>query len=284
MNVRRLYPLLAGILLAMLLLSIEACNLNEGVRAFRNARAALVTPDQDEERLIGHQSAAVLLGASPALNDPQVQEYVNRVGRWVALQSDRPDLPWRFAVLDSPDINAFAAPGGYVFVTRGLLMMLQNEAELAGVLGHEVAHVTRRHHLKAIKKQARLNLLGQAASQILENRSEHAEMLEKIASGARVLYSRGLDKGDEFEADRIGVVLAARAGYDPYGLLAVLQRLQAMKPQDSSVALLFKTHPKPAERIHQLEIRMAGRMDEYGHQAEGRQRYVATLRHLLPAG
>ena len=87
-----------------------------------------------------------------------MQQYVNRVGRWVALQSDRPDLKWTFGVIQTDDINAFAAPGGYVFVTRGLYAKLKDETELAGVLGHEIAHVQQKHHLKVVQKSQLMDL------------------------------------------------------------------------------------------------------------------------------
>ena len=106
----------------------------------------------EEEVALGRQIIGNLLGASSLVRDEGLQAYVNRVGRWVAAQSDRPDLPWRFGVIDSDDLNAFAAPGGWVLITRGLYRMLQSEAELAGVLGHEIAHVTRKHHLKLLQK------------------------------------------------------------------------------------------------------------------------------------
>lgn len=236
----------------------------------------------DEEEQIGQESAAVLLGASKPVNDPALQEYVNRVGLWVALHSDRPDLPWHFAVLDDTDIDAYAAPGGYVFLTKGLLLRLHSEAELAGVLGHEITHVVRKHHLNEIRRESRLELLGSAAQLDMQEHGYNTETLSKIAAGAKLVYSRGLDKDDEFQADREGVVLAARSGYDPYGLLAVLQTLQSEDPKDSKVALLFKTHPTPQTRITVLAAEMqAGDMQKYGNQVEGAERFAAQMRAFV---
>lgn len=236
----------------------------------------------DEEEQIGQESAAVLLGASKPVNDPALQEYVNRVGLWVALHSDRPDLPWHFAVLDDTDIDAYAAPGGYVFLTKGLLLRLHSEAELAGVLGHEITHVVRKHHLNEIRRESRLELLGSAAQLDMQEHGYNTEALSKIAAGAKLVYSRGLDKDDEFQADREGVVLAARSGYDPYGLLAVLQTLQSEDPKDSKVALLFKTHPTPQTRITVLAAEMqAGDMQKYGNQVEGAERFAAQMRAFV---
>ena len=111
--------------------------------------ADLILPTAAEEIAAGRQVAASLLAVVPTLNDPQLQRYVNQLGRWLASHSERPDLPWHFAVIDSPDLNAFAIPGGYILITRGLYQSLSDPAELAGVLSHEIAHVVARHHLKA---------------------------------------------------------------------------------------------------------------------------------------
>jgi beta-barrel assembly-enhancing protease len=238
----------------------------------------------DEEEQIGQESAAVLLGASRPVNDPALQEYVNRVGRWVALHSDRPDLPWHFAVLDDIDIDAYAAPGGYVFVTKGLLLRLHSEAELAGVLGHEITHVVRKHHLDEIRRESRLALVGTAAQLEMQQQGYNTQALAQIAAGAKLVYSRGLDKDDEFQADREGVVLAARSGYDPYALLAVLQMLQSIDPRSGKVELLLKTHPTPQSRIAALSAAMqAGDMQKYGNQVEGTERFADQMRAFVKA-
>jgi predicted Zn-dependent protease len=211
----------------------------------------------EDEVAIGREVAGNLLGAAPLVKDAGLQRYVNRVGRWVAAQSGRPDLKWTFGVIQSNDINAFAAPGGYVFVTRGLYARLRDEAELAGVLGHEVAHVQQKHHLKVIQKQ---QMLGVGTELLRKEMGGEKAMQRLIGSGAEIL-ARGLDKSAEFEADRIGVVLAARAGYDPYGLPAVLQTIGAVSSDSGSVALLFKTHPHPDERLAALGDAMGDRLD-----------------------
>lgn len=210
-----------------------------------------------EEAAIGRRIAGNLLGAAPLVNDAKLQAYVNRVGRWVALQSKRPTLAWNFAVIDSRDINAWATPGGYVLLTRGLYARLQDEAQLAGVLGHEIAHVQERHHLEVLQKQQMMGL----GSDLLSKQLKSQETVQRlIGSGAEIL-ARGLDKKAEFEADRIGVVLAARAGYDPYGLPAVLQEIGAVAGSSDTVSLLFKTHPHPDVRLEMLGEAMGARLD-----------------------
>ncbi|OJW81631.1 MAG: peptidase [Thiobacillus sp. 65-1402] len=212
----------------------------------------------EEETRIGKQISGNLLGAVPLVRDDKLQRYVNLVGNWVALQSGRKDISWHFGVLDTEDINAFAAPGGYVFVTKGLYRRLNNEAELAGVLGHEIAHVSQKHHLKVLKQSSLIGALGQVASSKAKDSDQAVQNL--IGNGAEIM-ARGLDKNAEFEADRIGVVYAARAGYTPWGLPDVLQDMAGLPAKDNRTSLLYKTHPHPAERLAALGEAVDGRFD-----------------------
>ncbi|MBX3662503.1 MAG: M48 family metalloprotease [Burkholderiales bacterium] len=225
----------------------QTIDLNRIFSIGRDAVTAVAGVSEQEERSMGREIAGRMLGAAPLVNDAGLQAYVNRVGRWVAVQSERPDLPWRFAVIDTPSINAFAAPGGYVMLTRGLYEILDNEAQLAGVLGHEIAHVVRRHHVTVMQKSAALS----AGAQLAQRDNRSALINNMIGTGAEV-FARGLDKSAEYEADAIGVVLAARAGYNPFGLVDVLHKLAARGSADGSLALLFKTHPLPGDRLDQL--------------------------------
>lgn len=230
--------------------------------------------DEKGEAEIGDVSAAKLLGAAPLVQNDKLQSYVNQVGLWLAMQTERPDLPWRFGVMDSDSVNAFAAPGGYVFITRGLLLHMNSEAELAGVLAHEISHVVKRHHLIAIQKNAKTGLVTDLMSIAIDNRgSQYGEWQKKALSASTELYARGLDKDDEYEADRMGVVIAARAGYDPYGLPAVLQMLDSLNAQDSNLALMFKTHPAPRQRIDQLDAVMGSNLDRYAKQPDVADRF-----------
>ncbi|HXZ97315.1 MAG TPA: M48 family metalloprotease [Burkholderiales bacterium] len=231
--------------------------------------------NEKQEVEIGSGIASNLLGAAPLVPDANVQKYLNLIGRWVAQQSERSNLEWHFGVLDTNDVNAFATPGGYVFITKGLLLKMNSEAELAGVLGHEIGHVLKKHHLKAIQKNAEMGLFADALSIATQN-AKSTQALNRIVGVGTELYARGLDKEDEFEADRIGVVLAARAGYDPYGLPLVLQTLANLNPQDSSLALMFKTHPAPTARLDALGKEMPI-LDKYATQPELAARFVKTL-------
>ncbi len=213
----------------------------------------------EEEIEIGRTLAGNLLGAAPLAKDMALQRYVNKVGRWVASQGERPELKWYFGVLDTPDVNAFAMPGGYVFITKGLYDLLSTEAELGGVLGHEVAHVMLQHHLKVYKQSQAVGLIGNVLSQ---TQSKSALAQAAIGKGAEAL-TRGLDKGAEFEADQVGVVLATRAGYEPYGLPSVLRKIAQRNPREASLTLLFKTHPLPQERLEKLGDMMGDAFDRY---------------------
>ena len=228
-----------------------------------------------DEVKIGRHIAGTLLGAAPLVNDPALQVYVNRVGRWVASNSERPNLGWTFGVIDSADVNAFAAPGGYVFITRGLYSLLRDEAELAGVLGHEVAHIVKKHHLKLLQKSQAID----AGSKVLKKQMGDDKIAKTLVGSGAEILARGLDKDAEFEADRMGVVLAARSGYDPFGLPAVLQEISSAAADSSSVALLFKTHPHPDERLSRLGTAMGSRFDALKNSKSPEKRLVA-----LPAG
>ena len=249
-----------GVVFALLASSpASAFNLDLG-KVLDTSKKVFGDIDEPQEIQIGQQYASVLLGTKPLLADQRVQHYVNALGHYLALQSERPDLPWTFAVLDDPGFNAFATPGGYIFVTRGLLERMHNEAELAGVLGHEIGHVLRKHYLKAVKTGAGASAVGD----IVNNKFGKGSQLTAAAVDfIKQTYSKGLDQEDEFEADRVGVVIAARAGYDPFGLPSVLQILQEQSAQDNNFSLIMKTHPAPALRLDRLDKIMGVQFDAF---------------------
>lgn len=215
-------------------------------------------PSVEEEISLGREITGNLLGAAPLVKDAALQKYVNSVGRWVASQSDRADLPWHFGVIDSDDLNAFAAPGGYVVITKGLYQKMTNEAQLAGVLGHEIGHIVKKHQLKVLQKQQLLNI---GSNFLTDKFAKDNQLASKaIGSGAEI-SARSLDKSAEYEADRLGITFATRAGYEPYGLVDVLQTLSQTSPNDGSVALLFKTHPHPDERLAALGDAIGDKLD-----------------------
>ncbi len=234
--------------------SVGGINVGAAAGAVTSAHEAYREIPEDEEIVMGRDIAAGLLGAAPLATSSEQQIYVNNVGRWLALHSPRPDLPWHFGILDADTVNAFATPGGNVFVSRGLLLRVHSEAELAGILAHEISHVAMKHHLNDIQKNAQKNLALDLAS--LKSGGLAGEAARAVARVGLEGYVRGLSREDELAADRMGVVIAARAGYEPYGLVAVLQSLASMPQDDAALGFFLKTHPAPADRIGALEKAM----------------------------
>lgn len=216
----------------------------------------------DEEVKLGGDLAGLILGAAPLVKDERKQRYVNRLGHWLAMHSERADLPWKFGVIDSPDFNAFSMPGGYVLVTSGLLDRMRNESELAGVLAHEIAHVVRRHHIAALQRTVRNEGLSDMEEYFhpVGAGGLSGQFATALMNAGRTMYTQGLDEGDEYEADRMGVVIAARSGFSPFGLAGVLQTLSD-KAADPAYALDAKTHPEPVKRLDQLNAAMGTRLD-----------------------
>jgi len=253
-------------------------NLNRIIDTGKNLRDATKEVNEKQEAEIGQEYAAVLVGAAPLLANAEVERYVNRVGKWLSLSSERPGLNWQFGVLDSDNVNAFSTPGGYVLITKGLLARLKNEGELAGVLAHEIAHVVKKHHLTAMRKGKGMEAGANVLSMYLEQPGQRSAVAkEHLVGGIKEVMLRGLDKDDEFEADRMGVVIAARAGYDPYGVPAVLQMLQSLNPKDSELALMFATHPDPNSRLDALDKAMGTRLDRFASQPQAAERYARSM-------
>ena len=225
--------------------------------------AGAIKPAQTEqqaaaqEKLIGEQAAQEILSIAPLAPLPSLQRYVNQVGRHIAERSERHDVEWRFGVIDDAAANAWAAPDGYVFVTTGMLADVGSEAELAGVLAHEIEHVVQRHHLKAIEAANRRSELSELAAIAQDTAGVSTPsvnpQLEALRGSIGQLYERGLDRGDELDADRRGVALAGKAGYDPYGLPLVLQKLGAHGKDDATLTVFTRTHPSIEDRLRKLE-------------------------------
>ncbi len=254
-----------------------------GVQAADKIGDAMEKIDEPKEIKMGSELAALLLGASPLVKDAETQAYVNRVGLWLALHSERPNLPWRFGVIDSDDFNAFSAPGGYILVSRGLLEDMRSESELAGVLAHEIAHVVKRHQIKALQGALRNQAIGAmndftGATDSLGG----GQFGRALLAAGTDMYTKGLDKDDEYEADRMGVVIATRAGYSPYGLAGVLQTLSGLSGKSKGFRLLFATHPSPVSRIEKLDAAMGTRLDAYPTQ-ETVPQFAGFMARFAPA-
>lgn len=213
----------------------------------------------EEEKSIGGAVALLAVARFGGLDpDPRVQDYVTKVGTAVAQFSDRAAIPYHFAVLASKEPNAFACPGGYVFVTRGLVESVNDEAELAGVIGHEIAHVSEKHALKLIRKMKMLSGAAEVSAAYLDANPEAFDKI--VAETASALFEKGLDKDKEEDADRIGVDYAHRVGYDANGLKDFLARLGK---HETDAKTMKNTHPPVKERVAALE-KIIGKMPKAG--------------------
>ncbi|MBI3549475.1 MAG: M48 family metalloprotease [Elusimicrobia bacterium] len=211
--------------------------------AKEGAEATKVTPEM--ERAWGREASANMLAKYKLLSNDKMLRYVNLVGRAVARKAERQDVQWRFGILDTPDMNAYAAPGGYIFVTKGLLAALDDEAELAGVLAHEIQHVDREHLVKALRKAKGADFL---ANKTLGDKRA-AEVAAKAIIG---IMEQGFGKQDELDADKYGVLLLAKAGYDPTGLPRALRQTHAHAAGAKGKPFLER-HPEFGVRMEELQ-------------------------------
>jgi predicted Zn-dependent protease len=230
------------------------------VQAAGAAGAAMAPFSVDEEVEIGRTMAARLIeGSGGVYPNENLNRYVNLVGRTVAMNVSRDDLDsslYQFAVLNTDEINAFATPGGYILVTLGTLKILQNEAELAGVLAHEISHVDKGHMLTAIKTAHGVESFSKIASLYAENNNNGLNQLlsDTSESGLSILYKKGLSRECEEEADQNAVKLLVKAGYYPGALGNFLGRIKNNSNQNSSVLkTLTATHPTPVTRIKTID-------------------------------
>lgn len=199
-----------------------------------------------DERALGEDVSQKIRAEFGVLQDRDVTKYVTLVGTVMARASTRPDLKWEFIVLDTDGVNAFASPGGIIHITRGALGLIKNEAELAGVLGHEIAHVTRKHTVNAIQKNKGFKL----ASDAVPGSHEYIGALANAAYDN--IVERGFDRGDEEDADAQGVRLSNKVGYNPAGLSTFLTKLAERNKSATTRNALFASHPETQGRIGKM--------------------------------
>lgn len=207
----------------------------------------------EEEQEIGREVAAKMIAAFHVYRNDALTRYVNLVGASVAVQSERQDIQYHFAVLDSDDINAFSAPGGYVFITRGAVKLCEDESELAGVLAHEVGHVAGKHVIHIVEHDKALRA-G------MDEASAHAPgsaYLQNMSKNILVrIFDQGLAPADEFDADNRGVRYAHNAGYPADGLERFLVRLDQATNQGAN-SFFTRTHPPVKERNEHIQQQIA---------------------------
>ncbi len=203
----------------------------------------------EEEKAIGGSLATQVFtrfgGLHPNL---ELQKYIATLGRAIADVSDRSDIDYYFAVVNSEQPNALATPGGYIFLSVGLLKLIQNEAQLAGILGHEIAHISKRHALQTLERSKKVAGFGSLSISLL---GQDPNLFGKVLDQAgEIIFTHGLDKNLEYEADKYGLELAQRLGYRPTGLTEILKILESNIEKNDSV--FFSTHPSPTDRLIQL--------------------------------
>ena len=217
-------------------------------QAFRIAQALIPISDE-QEKILGRAVAARVIERFSIEDAPEKTFYLNLVGTAIAQRSDRPDIDYHFAILATDDVNAYACPGGFIFVTRGVLEMVRDEAELAAVLAHEIAHVTERHIIKEMQKS---KLMKAGADAVAAEFSAPGPLFEAMTQFATDALFHGLKKSDEYDSDLKGVEYLNRLGYDYPAMFDVLRHLDVRRRMGMT-KVLSKTHPSPKSRLQKLK-------------------------------
>lgn len=244
-----------------LLFTLSMFSLSLGLSSVEAARERIslapeadfyTTEDIKKEIIFGREMAAIILGEKTIHYDESINRYVSLVGHSLLRFSSRSELSFNFGVVESNEINAYAAPGGYIFVTTAALSMMENEAELAGVLAHEIAHVADRHIVRALKIRADDKSTTALVSKLATNNVESAKVVfdQAVGQAVEILFSKGLKAADENEADLQGALLATMAGYDPMQYVQYLSRIQPVIERKQGE--LSQTHPPFQDRIDRL--------------------------------
>ena len=235
-----------------ILLIINGCSVNPVT-----GQQDFVMMSENQEISLGKKYHAQVLQQTPAYNDQELQDYVQRIGDSLSIKSHRPNLFYRFTVLDSPDINAFALPGGYIYINRGLMAYLSSEEELAAVLGHEIGHVTARHSVRQYSQSQLLSILSAAVQM---NSGRTAGDIIGVASGALLA---GYGREMELEADKLGAEYLYQDGYSTEGMMKVLSVLKDQEIYSKELAKergqepinyhgIFASHPSNDKRLKEI--------------------------------
>jgi len=240
----------------------------QGIKKGKADRSALaadlmeVFPEADEIEM-GKVVAARILAATPEYKDRALWEYITFIGLTLVDACPRNGLAFYFIVLDSEEVNAFSAPGGFVFITRGAVGICRNEAELASILAHEVAHISLKHSIRSIDRSKYRFMMKDMLNKMDEasGRDEIAEEIEKeLTDLADTLFAETqapYNRAMEIEADREALVYLTRAGYDPFAAISVMERLDRTTDDPSFILKQFSSHPEPAKRVESMKTAMA---------------------------
>ncbi len=256
--------------LLVLLLSLAGCAVNPAT-----GERQLVLFSESQEIQIGEDADQDITASLGIYEDEALETLVSDLGQRMGRASERPDLPWTFRVLDDPTINAFALPGGYIYLTRGILAHLTSEAEVAGILGHEIGHVTARHGIVRLT-QAQITQLGLGAAMILA--PELQPFGEAVGVGVQLLFLRN-SRSAERQADELGIEYMRNLGYDPRELARVFTMLaQASGARDGDrIPGFLSTHPDPLERRDEVLRRVEEAGEDLSDARIGREEYLRLL-------
>ncbi len=252
----RLSLLLAIGLVLSLSLPVTAFAAESEWRQRESSLQNVTTDDVQQEIIFGREVAARILGRYRLYDNKALLKYVNLVGSAVAQNANRPEIEFHFAVVDTGDVNAYAAPGGYVFVTKGAVALMQDEAELAGVLSHEIAHITEKHIVKELNIHGTEDSPASGFARLVGGASESARLAfsQAVDKAIDTLFKDGYKREDETQADKTALSFAALSGYDPSGLVRYLDRVKKAKGKQTEV--LDKTHPPYDARLALLKETM----------------------------
>jgi predicted Zn-dependent protease len=255
-----------------IVLSFAACALNPAT-----GRRQLSLIGEAQEIQMGREAAASVRSTVGLVDNPALQSYVQQIGRREAATSERPNLPWQFEVVDDPSPNAFALPGGFIYVTRGMLSLMTSEAELAGVVGHEIGHVTARHSVNQISKQ-QLAQLGLGLGSIFFPEARPFESL--VGAGLELLFLK-YSRDDEREADVLGFEYMRKQGYDVSefdDVFAALDRIG--EGERGALPAWLTTHPAPAARVEAAQTRAAA-VGPQPNARVGGEEYLGQINRLV---
>lgn len=269
MALPRLVPALAAAAIALLAGAPPAAGQrNIELPDIGSSANSLITPEQ--ERMIGADMYRSLRRGSMVLDDAQLADWIDTVGFRLAAQSDRPDLDYTFFLVRSPQINAFAAPGGFVGLNAGLVVTAESEDEVAAVVAHEIAHVTQRHIVRAVERMQNVSLpilLGTLGAVIAAQSAGSTDAAQAAMVGGTALMQQqsiNFTRHNEYEADRIGIQTLARAGYEPQAMATFFWRMQrALRSDGQAVPEFLRTHPVTTTRISEAKNR-ADRVTRHG--------------------
>lgn len=266
----------AGRRLAVVLasLAVAGCSVNPAT-----GQKELNLVSESQEVAMGLQAAKEVAMTTGAYQDSAWQGYVSALGKQLAAKSERPQLPWTFTVVDDPEVNAFALPGGYIYVTRGILANMNSEAELAGVMGHEIGHVTARHSATQMSR-AQLAQLGLGLGVVL--RPELAQYAGVASQGLQLLFLK-YTRDDETQADMLGFRYSIRGGYDPHTMLDLFTMLQGVEELSGQGRLpaWATTHPYPENRQAHIQHMLDSAKVDYGALKRDRPSYQQRLEGMV---